>query len=246
VVFQLLFGRFRGLIPYAPVLVLAAAGYFRMRQHRAERNLCIGITVYYILFVSSYEWWHGGSSFGSRHLAPMLPFLVLPLAMVVGRRPRLVAAASAVSIAFMTIVTAVQPKPSERLADPFYQGIWPAFRGGIVAANNICADTGRPDHNGFALFRPPPRDAFNWGMYFGLRGPTSLWPLVVFWAGAAGVVWRIDRHARVCVDPGPHAHRDRAPALTPVMASRRSDRLEPPDHTPEKEHPAGGPRNNGQ
>ena len=117
-----------------------------------------------MLFVSSYEWWQGGSSFGSRHLVPMLPFLALPVGWVADWRPKLSVAALVVSIATMTIVTSVQPKPADTLTNPFWGTLVPAFDRGEIAANNICPMYGRtdgPKHR--AVVRTATHDAFNLG-----------------------------------------------------------------------------------
>jgi len=216
VLVKLLIGRQRGLFPYSPVLLLAVAGFVfglrkpsgdEARTHvsaRREIFAAIGVVVYYLLFVSSYAWWHGGSSFGSRHLLPMLPFLALPLGWAADLRPRLTAAAFAVSLAMMTIVTAVQPKPSERLANPLFGSIAPAFFRGEVAMGNICpalGNTGGRRHQPF--LRTSTHDSFNLGMAMGGRGLKSLIPLLALWVGAAFELWRATRKPEPpAPDPG--------------------------------------------
>lgn len=206
VLVQLLIGRRRGLLPYSPVLLLALAGFAlglaggsqarggQRREARRELVTALAVVVYYLLFVSSYAWWQGGASFGSRHLLPMLPFLVLPLAWAADLRPKLTVAAFVASLAMMTVVTAVQPKPSTKLADPLFGAILPAFIHGDVAAGNICpllGNTGGPHHRPF--LRNARYDAFNLGMALGGHGLESLLPLLGLWLASAFELWRLTR-----------------------------------------------------
>jgi hypothetical protein len=200
---ELLIGRYRGLLPYSPVLLLSLVGFgigFHSTSPRndeeprisipkaARRELwaALGIVTYYLLFVSSYAWWQGGSSFGSRHLIPMLPFAALPLGWVADVRPRLTFGACVVSIAIMTVVTSVQPKPSDELQNPFWRSILPAFVHGDLALGNICPVVGHPGGTHHRPFVHRARhDAFNLGMVIGGRRHDSLLPLVAIWTSAA-------------------------------------------------------------
>jgi hypothetical protein len=206
VMVELLIGRYRGLLPYSPVLFLAAFGFpvalIMLRQIRdghgdrdalpldpaSNRELwaALGVVGYYLLFVSAYTWWQGGSSFGSRHLIPMLPFFVLPLGVVADLRPKLSLAFLVVSMTMMTVVTSVQPKPADSLKNPFWRAILPAFVRDDIAANNVCPVTGRAGGADHApIIRTATHDAFNWGMLMGGRGKKSLLPLLALWISAA-------------------------------------------------------------
>jgi hypothetical protein len=213
---ELLIGRYRGLLPYSPVMLLATIGVFsgfavlRRQRKRAgdasmeiepvpriepqrirELWLAAGVCIYYVLFVSSYTWWQGGSSFGSRHLVPMLPFLALALGWIADWRPKLSAAALVISVATMTIVTSVQPKPADSIRNPFWGVLVPAFVRGEIAANNICPLYGRtdgPKHR--AIVKTATHDAFNLGMALGGRGHKSLLPLIALWIASAYSLWR--------------------------------------------------------
>ena len=213
-------GRFRGLLPYSPILLLSTVGFVGafavLRRHRdavhtgrkdyapgvevehaRELWLSAAVCLYYVLFVSSYEWWQGGSSFGSRHLIPMLPFLAFPLGWAADWRPKLSVAALVVSVAVMTIVTSVQPKPAETLTNPFWRTLVPAFANGEIAVNNICPMYGRttgPKHR--AVLRAASHDAFNFGMVLGGRGKKSLLPLIALWVASAYTLWRATAERR--------------------------------------------------
>jgi hypothetical protein len=220
VIAELLMGRFRGLLPYSPILLLAVPGYLIalsekvqtdgapepvLRERRRAAKVAIGVTCYFLLFVSSYAWWQGGSSFGSRHLAPMLPFFALPVALVASRRPGLSTALLMPSVAVMMIVTSVQPKVNDRLQNPFWAGLLPAFSRGVVAANDVCPAIGRigaEPHR--SLVRTARYDAFNLGMLLGGRGPRSLAPLLALWLASA---WALARTARKEPDDEPGTER---------------------------------------
>jgi hypothetical protein len=83
VVMKLLFGRFRGLVPLAPVLVLVPVGLYRMWSNPETRVAAVAILVVLCSFLwinASYYYWWGGWSTGPRFLVPMLPICCLALA----------------------------------------------------------------------------------------------------------------------------------------------------------------------
>lgn len=213
---ELMIGRYRGLFPYSPLLFLALAGFAfglgllstappeERRPHPQRRELwaALAVVVYFVLFVSSYTWWHGGASFGARHLLPMLPFLCLPLGLVADLRPRLALGLGIVSVIVMTMVTAVQPKPGEWVNDPFFSKIAPAFFRGELAAGKSCPLVGNTDERHVPLLRNATNDAFNLGMVLGGRHrlPTLL-PLLALWVS---VVFELRRAtARPATEPEP-------------------------------------------
>ncbi len=210
IVVELLIGRYRGLFPYSPVLIFAAVGFgiawYRGRSRAAHgdpepsqlREIVTAgsIVVYFLLFVSSYTWWQGGSSFGSRHIIPMLPFLAMPLGLAADLRPKLTLAALTASVAIMMVVTAVQPKPSERARSPFFGTLLPAFSRSRLSANNVCPLVGVPRGRHVSFIAGRPTDAFNLGMVLGGRGHRTLIPLYSLWFAAAWAFWRTTRKPR--------------------------------------------------
>lgn len=209
VIAELLLGRYRGLLPYSPILLLAIPGFLVAlsreitsddapevvhEERRRASKVALYVCVYFILFVSSYTWWQGGSSFGSRHLVPMLPFFAMPIALVASRRPGVGLALLVPSIAVMLVVTSVQPKVSDRFHNPFWAGLLPAFLDGVIAANDVCPAIGRIDVQAHENFlRQARHDAFNLGMLLGNGTPRSLAPLVAVWLSSA---WGLGRAAR--------------------------------------------------
>lgn len=77
----------RGLFWYSPPLILALFVFRRFQKERPLENLLfIAITGTYLLFYSAYGDWAGGWCWGPRFLVPVIPFLILPLGYLVGRK----------------------------------------------------------------------------------------------------------------------------------------------------------------
>jgi hypothetical protein len=80
-----------GLLPYAPVLIAALAGFavmvapgvFRVTLHPGARRIAFALAlvcVPYLLVVTTFRMWWGGWSAPARFLVPILPVFVLPTA----------------------------------------------------------------------------------------------------------------------------------------------------------------------
>lgn len=75
----------RGLLVFAPIAALGLLGLIvqaaKPTRHRAVAILGLAVTALFLLFYSSITDWRGGASFGPRYLIPILPFLMLGVAM---------------------------------------------------------------------------------------------------------------------------------------------------------------------
>lgn len=93
----------RGLLVFAPVLILAAAGLVLLwrRGLRAEAMLCGSVSAAFVLLAAGYYDPLGGLSPGPRFVMPALPFLVLGLCEAFTRWPMLTGAVAAVSVGGM-------------------------------------------------------------------------------------------------------------------------------------------------
>lgn len=72
----------RGLVFFAPIVLLAFAGLLARRE---ERSVAIGAAACFLVyFLLNAAWidWRGGSSFGPRLLVPVLPLLAIPLGLL--------------------------------------------------------------------------------------------------------------------------------------------------------------------
>jgi hypothetical protein len=88
ILYRLLFSQYRGILWYAPILISAPIAYYslwRTVKYRRLATVLSLIPLYYLLMNASYYYWDGGWSTGPRHLTPMLPFLILPLAILWSR-----------------------------------------------------------------------------------------------------------------------------------------------------------------
>ena len=196
---QLIFGTYRGFLILSPFLILAAPGFVRMWRKRALRPeclLCLGVTVFYLLFTSSYYMWDGGASMASRHLVPMFPFLTVAAAFAFRRLPRLSAVLAGASVVVCLLCVATFPEFPDAYARsrrdpakmrrlypfPLRDLVWPLLVEGRVGEKGLMAD-GRL---GFASRMPGGHawDAYNLGEALGLRGLWSLAPLLALWAAA--------------------------------------------------------------
>jgi len=80
----------RGLLFISPVLLFALAGLaflYRRAHYRREFWVMTLIPAAALVIYSGYPGWHGGWTFGPRYLVPVLPFLVLPLALAADGGP---------------------------------------------------------------------------------------------------------------------------------------------------------------
>ena len=197
---QILFGRYRGLLPLAPVLMFAPLGLLAMvRWVRLKPDtthviraraawVAAIIAAYYILLNASYTYWEGGWSYGPRHLSPAIPFLCLGLAALWTIAPRpartALAAFAAYGAALALAATATMAQPPDTFKRPVSELLLPAFRDGDLALNTQrFTDSGANPLRAHVV----PQAAWNLGMKAGLRGHASLVPLALVWLAAGAV-----------------------------------------------------------
>jgi hypothetical protein len=173
--FQITLSSYRGLFFYCPVLLLFFAGccfMWRRRELRPELLLCGAVVLTYFLMVASrpenQNGWAGGWSIASRHLTPVLPFMILPMAfgfyVPAFRRIFVVLAALSMAIMFSIMASAYGGGLPYGDHNPMGNAVWAHLRRGTIDVN--------------------------WGWLLGLRGPISLVPYVVI-AGllVVRIVW---------------------------------------------------------
>jgi hypothetical protein len=105
---EILVGRYRGLLPLAPVLAAAPFGLILLWKQAKARVSTLAVTaiaIYYVLLNASYASWDGGWSYGPRHLSPALPFLSLPLGLLWTRSSRAVRSVLAVLWLYSASIT---------------------------------------------------------------------------------------------------------------------------------------------
>jgi hypothetical protein len=112
-----------------------------------------GVPVAYLLFISSYPYWHGGWALGPRHLASAIPFLAIVAALGMKRFQHAGYVLAGLSVALTGTATLLDPLSPEGKLHPLKEVYLPILKSGNV------------------------RD--NLGKLVGLEGLMSLAPLVV-------------------------------------------------------------------
>lgn len=143
IVLELLFGGYRGLLPYVPVLVLVPFGLIVMSRHPENRpmvGVTIAVSLTFILINAGYYYWHGGWSTGPRHIVPILPLcgLALAFALPAGRWTR---AAAWLLVAWGLVLSALVASTwifaNEDIAWPLLDIYWVDALKPIVWLRNI-------------------------------------------------------------------------------------------------------------
>ena len=77
----LLWGGYRGLLFYAPILLLAGPGWLLLIARRRIALASVSLAIVTAVFVVnlSYPEWTGGWSTGPRLLVPLIPFAMIPV-----------------------------------------------------------------------------------------------------------------------------------------------------------------------
>lgn len=113
----------KGLVFYAPVVLLAAFGWRRLAP--TARFLLFAVPAMHVLVVVRWSWWEGGAAWGPRLLLPVLPLICAPAVHV----PRRAAAAALAAGAAVNVLGVLHSPGSwdgyaERLRPPA-SASWP-------------------------------------------------------------------------------------------------------------------------
>lgn len=179
------FSPYRGLFFLSPFLLLA----FRVwRRPDRQAAIIAAIAAYFLVANASFNGWHGGWAIGPRYLIPVIPLLALLI--VRDAFGAVAKALAAISVVLILLVTAVDPQPSHRIANPLTQWELPLLARGQVGVNRQTMDQVRAFVK-YPLGSPEAEWAsFNIGELL-VRGPLSLVPLLVLLAaGGAWLRWR--------------------------------------------------------
>jgi hypothetical protein len=170
-----------GVFACSPVLWLAIPGLVvlaRRHELRAEAVLCAVAVAAYFTFNACYGnsivFWGGGASVGPRHIIPVLPFVAVPLSFAVRRFKILFYPLLLLSIFYMLLATAVEPRTPYSPANPWKGLYLPAYQQGRFAT----ADDGL-FHRGEKLTADS--TAFNLAKLAGVPGAWQLAPLMAVW-----------------------------------------------------------------
>lgn len=138
----------KGLFFFSPWLLFGVLGLFQM-ERRGDHRFHIVLVVLYALFVSAMVYPVGGWTVSQRHLAPMVPFLLLPAGLFLDRLlarertwsnvvvPAIFVGLVGVSIFVCLSSSVVWPHYQEQLQNPFWQIGWPLLVDGWVPPNAL-------------------------------------------------------------------------------------------------------------
>jgi hypothetical protein len=131
----LLWGGYRGLLYYAPIVALAVPGWGVLIARRYWGMAAVSAASVAAIFLVnlSYPEWTGGLSTGPRLLVPSLPFAMLPVASLVASGGRW-ASAAAVILALaggvlMLLFQGAGARIPNGYLDPLGEVVWPVWRG---------------------------------------------------------------------------------------------------------------------
>lgn len=180
-----------------PVLWICIPGIAIMLWRRAARPeglLVPGLTVAYLVFLTSYGSsiydWAGASYLGPRHLIPLLPFLALPIGFAVRKFSWLFYPLLGLSVFYMLLGTAVEPRVPYPFAIPARDLLLPDYLHGKLSQNaHHLFDSGQ-----HLLTRDS--TAFNLAKLAGVPGRAQLVPLMFWWALLGGTLLLLTRERR--------------------------------------------------
>ena len=129
---HLVWGEYRGLFFWSPVLLMAIPGVMVLfREDRRAAWLTMIVFAFMLLQVGSFYSWFGGNAVGPRYLSPALPFVGLAAAYGIKRFPIAGAVLTAGSVAMTGMVSAIAIDPPQEVLTPlqsFYLVRWRADR----------------------------------------------------------------------------------------------------------------------
>jgi hypothetical protein len=134
----LVWGRYRGLAFYAPILLLAIPGWVVLLVRRSWDVAAVSMSVVCAVLLVNvlYPEWTGGWSTGPRLLLPLLPFAMLPVAALLAGNSSWSALATAGAVvlavagaAEMLLFQGVGGRIPHFISDPLFTVVWPLWSG---------------------------------------------------------------------------------------------------------------------
>lgn len=187
---EILWGDVRGIVWFAPILVLVVPGLLYMLAKRRDLwreflvivLMIIGFLTFNAGYGDSIRYWGGANSAGPRHLIPALPYAGLAIALLLDAAPWLLGGLVLASVTTALMATAVMPqvpmlfgKPFEDFLVPYFlNGFLSMHRGGLVSGELVTRDS----------------IAYTWGKLVGLPGSSALLPLLLL---VVGLLWALLR-----------------------------------------------------
>lgn len=140
----------RGMVFYCPLLLIVPVGLVRMARRGREAWPLVVAAAVYLAFAASFVLWTGGSSAAARHLVPLLPLLLFPIAEAAALMARrvwtwlLFTALVGCSLAGSLLSIAVTPYFPAGFKVPLSQVTLRSLRDGAAFPNLVTDLTGLP------------------------------------------------------------------------------------------------------
>jgi hypothetical protein len=169
----LLWGGYRGLAFYAPIVLLSVPGWIFLFARRVWGLAAVSLLAVATIFLVnlSYPEWTGGWSTGPRLLVPLLPFAVLPVAPLLAgnsRRAQVITTIAALlALAggiLMLLFQGAGARIPQDVASPLRDAVWPLWTGqslrpGWWANERFCRNVISVLAPGYVAQLPPTRQA---------------------------------------------------------------------------------------
>lgn len=136
--FALIWGRYRGLLFYAPILILTPFGMITLIRRGFHGAAIVSLSTILAVFAVnlSYPEWTGGWTTGPRLLVPLIPFALIPVAALLASPNRIVLPLalllSASGAILMLLFVAVGARVPQFYPDPLLQVVLPLWRGATI------------------------------------------------------------------------------------------------------------------
>ena len=138
----IMWGRYRGLLFYAPVLFTSAFGLLVLlwRKQWGMLWIVVGAFVWIVAVNVSYPEWTGGWCTGPRFLVPSIPFAMIPVGVLLSiDRSNVLACMVGLLASFGTVVmlacVAIGGRFPPGMTDPVLDVVWPHWRGNFEAGH---------------------------------------------------------------------------------------------------------------
>jgi len=188
--FQLLFSPYRGLFFTSPIFLMALPGsflFFKNKRWRPELLFCLGVSLFFIIFIAGFHGWHGGWAAGPRYLLPAFPWFFLLTGFSLTRFPKIFKVIGLVSVLINLSITIVGNEIPLEVKNPLAEVVLKSLIAGSIAINPVPLSHFE-DYNMNDLVRIDAWEAnfnsFNLGELLFPNSLASIFPLMCFW-----IIW---------------------------------------------------------